>query len=82
MTVVVAIGVLVLSFVMKWEQANKVLAAVSALAGVVSICVAVWLAPDRTAHPASRGTGEGAARPLGDIDVIGRGSALTTARLA
>ncbi|WP_255218864.1 hypothetical protein [Actinomadura formosensis] len=40
-TIAVALGVLVLSFAMKWEQADKVLAAVSALAGVVSISVAV-----------------------------------------
>ncbi|WP_433461977.1 hypothetical protein [Spirillospora sp. CA-128828] len=77
-TIAVAIGVLVLSFAMKWEQADKLLAAVSALAGVVSISVAVWLAPDRTAHPtAGRGADAATAGTLRDIDIIGQWQKVT-----
>lgn len=78
-TIAVAIGVLVLSFAMNWEQAGKVLAAVSALAGVVSISVAVWLAPDRTTHhpAADQRTDAGAAKTLRDIDIVGQWQKVT-----
>ncbi len=69
-TSLIAAGTMIVPLVVQWDSANKVIATVAAVAAVVAIGVALWVAvPKRTASSVRvTGTGDAVAHGMGSAN--------------